>query len=185
MSSHLLSSYLLHGKGGRPTGSVLQLEECLRPLLPNIVFHRPTLLHSNPNVLAEQSLADLQTKEIPTSSIIIGISLGGLVAAKLQELVRRDLTVICISSPTWADDVKLERRMRRRAVFYSSSDVVIAGRTAQWPDLADAYDMPWLSHDTDGHNVSLALLIAAWLGGDKAMRKQGREAIARDSEGTG
>lgn len=61
---------------GRPTGSVLQLDECLRPLLPNVVFHRPTLLHTNPSVLAEQCLADLQTKDIPPSSIIVGISLG-------------------------------------------------------------------------------------------------------------
>jgi len=169
MTSHLLSAYLLHGKGGRPTGSVLQLDECLRPLLPDVAFHRPTLLHSNPNVLAEHSLADLQTKDITPNSIVVGISLGGLVAARLQELGRDDLTVICISSPTWADDVKLERRMSRRAAFYSSSDVVITGRTARWPELADAYDVPWLSHDTDAHKVSLSLLIAAWIRGDKAV----------------
>jgi hypothetical protein len=153
---------------GSPTGSVLQLEESLRKLFPDAEFHRPTLLHSDPTVLAEQSLADLQIEDIPTSSIIVGISLGGLVAAKLQELGRDDLTVICISSPTWADDVKLERRMPRRATFYPSSDVVIAGRTAQWPELADAYDMSWLSHDTDAHKSPLASLTAAWLGGDKA-----------------
>jgi hypothetical protein len=162
MSSQLLSAYLLHGKGGRPTGTVLQLEECLKPLLPHLVFHRPALLHSDPNVLAERSFADLQTKDITPNSIVVGISLGGLLAAKLQEFGREDLTVICISSPTWADDVKLERRMQRVA-FYSSSDAVIAGRTVQWRELADAYDIPWLSHNTDAHKVSLALLIAAWL----------------------
>jgi esterase/lipase len=34
---------------------------------------------------------------------VIGISLGGLLAAKLQEGGRRDLPVICISSPTNRD----------------------------------------------------------------------------------
>ena len=169
MTSQLLSAYLLHGKGGRPTGTVLRLEECLKPLLPHLVFHRPALLHSDPNVLAERSFADLQTKDITRNSIVVGISLGGLLAAKLQELGREDLTVICISSPAWADDVKLERRMSGRAAFYSSSDVVIAGRTAQWLELADAYDTTWLSHDTDAHKRSVALLIAAWLSGDKAV----------------
>ena len=53
--------------------------------------------------------------------------------------------------------------MTRRSAFYSSSDVVIADRTAQWPQRADAYEIPWLSHNTE------ALLIAAWLGGDKAV----------------
>jgi predicted alpha/beta-fold hydrolase len=78
------------------------------------LFQRPRLLHANPDVLAEQSLADFAARNIPRDAALVGISLGGLVAAKLQESGRDDLHVICISSPTWADGVRLERRMPNR-----------------------------------------------------------------------
>ncbi|GAC1648819.1 MAG: hypothetical protein NVS9B15_07770 [Acidobacteriaceae bacterium] len=90
---------------------------------------------------------------------MIGVSLGGLVAAKLQEDGRQDLRVICISSPTWADGVRLERKMQRRFAIYGSNDEVIAGRTAEWPALAEAHEVDWLTHDTDAHKVRLARFI--------------------------
>lgn len=159
---------LLHGKGGSPQGSVKQLEDLLRAKYPEAafgagLFERPRLLHSDPDVSTEQSLADLKTREIPPNAAVIGISLGGLVAAKLQEDGRDDLHVICISSPTWADGVRLAHHMARRVALYSTKDEVIAGRTADWSRLADAYDLPWLTHDTDAHKVALVRLIAAYL----------------------
>jgi pimeloyl-ACP methyl ester carboxylesterase len=160
---------LLHGKGGSPDGSVKQLEEELRRYLPTAsgeLFHRPRLLHSDPNVLAEDSLADLATRNLPQDAVVIGVSLGGLVAAKLQEQGRDDLHVICISSPTWADGIRLEKRMPNRIAFYSSNDEVIAGRTAKWPQLAQAFDLPWLTHDTDQHKQALARLVFAYLTGE-------------------
>lgn len=163
--------FLFHGKGGSPAGSVSQLEELLRPKWPTghaseVSFHRPRLLHSDPNVSAEDSLADLCKREIPKDSAIIGVSLGGLVAAKLQEQGREDLHVICISSPTWADGVRLEKRIPNRIALYSSGDEVIAGRTADWPKLAQAFDFTWLTHSTDEHKVALAQLAFAYLDGD-------------------
>ena len=162
--------FLLHGKGGSPEGSVRQLEEELRRYYPastsGELFQRPRLLHSNPEVLAEESLADLKLREIPKDAALVGISLGGLVAAKLQESGRKDLYVVCVSSPTWADGVRLERRMPNRVALYSSYDEVIAGRTADWPQLAQAFDLPWLSHDTDAHKRELARLVFAYLDGD-------------------
>ena len=162
--------FLLHGKGGSPEGSVRQLEEELRRYYPastsGELFQRPRLLHSNPEVLAEESLADLKLRWIPKDAALIGISLGGLVAAKLQESGREDLHVICVSSPTWADGVRLERRMPNRVAFYSYHDEVSAGRTADWPQLAQAFDLPWLSHDTDAHKRELARLVFAYLDGD-------------------
>jgi len=155
------SIFLLHGKGGRPAGSVMQLEECLRPSLPGFDFHRPSLAHGDPKVLAEDSLARLPELPIPESAFVVGVSLGGLVAAKLQETSRPDLRVICISSPTWADGVLIERKPANRFAFYSSRDEVIQGRIVDWPRLAEAYDLPWLTHDTDLHKVRLARLIAA------------------------
>ena len=163
--------FLLHGKGGSPEGSVKQLEAALRPHLHGsssapVLFHRPRLLHSSPTVPAEESLADLHMREIPKDSAVIGVSLGGLVAAKLQEEGREDLHVICISSPTWADGVRLEKRPSNRVAFYSSADEVIADRTDDWPKLAQALDLGWLTHDTDAHKLALARLALAYLSGD-------------------
>lgn len=160
---------LLHGKGGRPEGSVKEIEGSLRRLSPKLetsyVFERPRLMHSDPAVLAEDSLADLRGRQIAANTVLIGVSLGGLLAARLQEQGREDLRVICINSPTWADAVKLERRMPNRIAFYSSNDDVIAGRTRQWPRLATAYDLPWLTHDSDLHKEELARFIVAYLEG--------------------
>jgi len=160
--------FLFHGKGGSPGGSVLQLEELLRGRFLRTRFVRPALLHGDPEVTAEASLEYLRKLEIPNGSAVIGISLGGLVAAKLQESGRNDLHVTCISSPTWADGVTLSQRMSRRLAFYSSLDPVIKGRTGNWPQLAQANDLPWLTHDTDKHNEALSYIVAADLGNDDA-----------------
>ncbi len=160
--------FLFHGKGGRPTGSVMQLEELLRPEFPQVRFHRPALLHGDPTVPAEDSLRALAELAIPEGATVIGISLGGLLAARLQETARRDLRVIAISSPTWADGVSLAEKMPRRLALYSSRDTVIEGRTADWPQLAEARDLPWLTHNTDAHKQPLAEIIAGYLHGESA-----------------
>jgi hypothetical protein len=80
--------------------------------------------------------------QIAARALVMGISLCGLVAAKVQEAGRPDLGG-CISSPTWADLVSLERSVRNRTAIYSSADTVIAGRTSEWQRLARAYDVPW------------------------------------------
>ncbi len=159
---------LLHGKGGSPEGSVKDIEALLRkhyPQKPVSSFQRPRLLHADGEILAEQSLDELQKRDIPNGTLVIGVSLGGLLAAKLQEQGREDLRVICLNSPTWADAVRLERRMQERIAFYSSNDNVIAGRTQHWPRLATAFDLPWLTHDTSVHAPELAPLILAYLEG--------------------
>lgn len=158
--------YLLHGKGGSPNGSVLQLEEQLRPTLPDAQFLRPLMPHSDPQVPAERSVEFLAGMNTPPGVLIIGISLGGLVAARLQEDGRDDLHVLCISSPTWADGVTLQLRPPHRTAFFSSQDEVIADRIANWPTLADAYNLPWLTHDTDRHKIRLARLIVAYANGE-------------------
>ena len=162
--------YLFHGKGGSPNGSVSVLEKALHPSFSDAEFGRPLLKHSNPDVLAEESLAGLEQLDIPSSSVVIGISLGGLIAAKYQETTRPDLRVVCVSSPTWADGVRLERPMPLRAAFFSSNDEVIAGRTAEWPMLAEAWDVATLTHDTDHHAELLARGIAAFLMGEDVLR---------------
>src|ERR1700729_3194386 len=99
------SVYLLHGKGGSPGGSVLQLEALLRQSFPEPRYGRLSLPHGREKggQAAERSVDFLRELLIEPGALLIGISLGGLVAAKLQETGRDDLHVICISSPTWAD----------------------------------------------------------------------------------
>jgi hypothetical protein len=91
------------------------------------------------------------------------VSLGGLVAAKLQELERPDLHVICISSPTHADGTELHLKMEHRVALYSSADEVIFGRTDKWPDLAEAYDLSGLTHDTDQHMHMLMPILCGYM----------------------
>ena len=159
------TAYFLHGRGGSPNGTVKLLEEALMPLLDDrFTAVRPLLLHSNPDVPAEDSLKDLMEIPLVTGALLIGVSLGGTLAAKLQEEAREDLTVICISSPTWVDNVRLERQHSLRFALYSSIDTVIKGRTENWPQLAQvAIDVSWLDHDTDRHRHRLVPAIASFV----------------------
>jgi len=159
---------LIHGRAGSPDGSSLQLEELLRPEFPAAEFSRPLLPHTDPDVRAEDSLVALRELVIPQNAFVIGISLGGLLAARLQETGRDDLHVLALSAPTWADEVHLATRPVNRVAIYSSHDEVLGGgtdqnRTVDWPRLAEAHDLPWLTHDTKAHKLRIAPLLALWL----------------------
>jgi len=123
------------------------------------------MLHADPTVSATASLdCFLETVEFgalrdDAGAAIVGVSLGGLVAALAQERTGRPGLVIAISSPTSYGDVSLveyDRGSHRRIALYGSHDPVIAGRVEDWPRLADAQDLPWLDHDTDRHIERLA-----------------------------
>jgi predicted esterase YcpF (UPF0227 family) len=155
--------YLLHGRGGSPNGSVTQLETELRDCEPEQNYFRPLMPHSDETVTPWPSVLHLRSLAVPNGSLVVGVSLGGLVAAKLQELERPDLHVICISSPTHADETELNAKMEQRIALYSSADSVIAGRTERWPQLAEAHDLPWLDHDTDKHKTPLGRILCAYV----------------------
>lgn len=164
------SIYLLHGKGGSPEGSVLKLQDALQSIprssFKHTEFKRLRMAHAAANVRAEESFAQATSEYAPyfrTGSLVIGISMGGLIAAKIQEASRPDLHVIAISSPTGADNLRLDQKMENRVALYSSRDPFIQGRTSTWPLLAEAYDLMWLTHDTDDHRYSLALLINTYV----------------------
>ena len=59
--------------------------------------------------------------------------------------------------------------MANRLALYSSEDEVIRGRTSQWPRLAQAYDLPWLTHDTDAHKGPLSHIVASFLRGENVL----------------
>jgi pimeloyl-ACP methyl ester carboxylesterase len=157
------------------------LETLLRSAFTQIRYERPSLPHGRENgeQAAEHSEAFLRELHIEPEALLIGISLGRLVAAKLQETGREDLHVICTSSPTWADGVELQQRSPHRLALYSSGDEVIAGRTSRWPDLAEAHDLPWLTHDTDAHKIALARLIVQYMSDSDKRPSDGRLAEGR------
>lgn len=165
MLSSMRQIYLLHGKGGSPQGSVARLEPFLREAHPEYNYHRLLLPHHDPRIAAERSVEYLREFNLMRDAQVIGISLGGLVAAKLQEEARPDLRVACVSSPTWADSVRLEKKTPQRLAIYSSHDEVIADRVRDWPQLAEAYDLQWLTHDTDAHKERIGELLNRWIGG--------------------
>jgi pimeloyl-ACP methyl ester carboxylesterase len=161
--------YLLHGKGGTPNGTVKKLAEVLEPRWPGVSFIRPQMEHHDPEAPAERSVQQLREMNLPPNALIVGISLGGTVAAGLQETSRDDLHVIAVSSPTWADGVTLQARPHRRVALYSSNDLVIASRVADWPRLAAiSIDFDWLTHSTDQFLEPLANLFAWYLAGSLA-----------------
>jgi hypothetical protein len=157
--------YLLHGRGGSPEGSVSLLQAELEKCGANFKYSRPLLPHTNPNVQPSKSVQYLRNLGIPDGALIVGISLGGLVGAKLQESERPDLHVFCIDSPTWAGDTELHVWMKHRVALYSSNDEVIGRRTEDWPLLSpEALDLNWLSgHDTDSHKEGLAYIIHCYI----------------------
>ena len=158
--------YLLHGKGGSPNGTVKKLAEVLEPRWPQLSFVRPQMEHHDPQAPAEASVEQLRQMNLPQNALIVGISLGGTVAAGLQETGRDDLHVITISSPTWADGVVLRKSAEHRVALYSSNDEVIASRVADWPKLAAiSRDFDWLTHNTDQFLDPLAKLFAWYLEG--------------------
>jgi hypothetical protein len=100
-----------------------------------------------------------ETWLVPEGALVVGVGLGGLAAAIIQETKRPDLDVVCVSSPTSHGAIKLDRRMQRRVALYSSQDPAIAGRVENWPNLAEAHDTLYLMHGANQCPYMLRKLI--------------------------
>ena len=171
--------WLLHGKGGSPTGTVAKIETALELHWPGLEYVRPLLPHHDASVRAEESVAFLLDRNIPQNALLLGVSLGGLVAARLQEVGRPDLRVMAISSPASADGVSLQAMAPGRMAFYSSHDTVIQDRVSAWPQLASLQrDFDWLTHDSDQHMKEIVRLFSWYLEG---MLPQWVDGIRRES----
>jgi pimeloyl-ACP methyl ester carboxylesterase len=169
-ASYFKNVYIFHGKGGNPDGTAGQLEQILSHAFPTTNFMCPRLPHSDPKVTADESLDWLQNQFVPfinPGSLVVGISMGGLVASKLQELYPALIDTFNLVTPTSADGVKLERRMYKRVALYSSTaDPMIQGRCENWPELTHlAFDVPWLVHDVDLAKHACCYLISCYMRG--------------------
>jgi hypothetical protein len=155
--------YVLHGKGGSPEGSA----KTIANLLParSVPTFRPTLLHTDPTVSAE---ASYELCTFMPDSLVIGISLGGLLAAKFQEdFPGHNLKVITLVSPTRADNLSLTPGKRPNLIaLYSTQDPVI-GTRANWEDFTDnAFNVPWMkSHNIDDQKYSIGLFLTEFMQG--------------------
>jgi hypothetical protein len=158
--------YLIHGKGESPNGTVKKLQAVLEQHWPGLNFIRPDLPFCDPGRPADAALKELLGIPMEQGSLLVGLDLGGLVAARLQELGRQDLQVIAISSPTSADDVTLESWAERRLAFYSSQNPIIRSRIANWPRLASfSQDLDWLDQETDRHLKYISRLFDGFVEG--------------------
>lgn len=90
-----------------------KIEAILERHWPGLEYLRPKLPHSDPTIPAEQSVERLRVLDVPKGALILGVSLGGTVAAKFPEAGRDDLKVIAISSPCYADGVVLGRPAKK------------------------------------------------------------------------
>lgn len=127
-------------------------------------WHRRVMMLSQDDELFLSNLNNgvlAETWLVPEGALVVGVGLGGLAAAMVQETKRPDLDVVCVSSPTSHGAIKLERRMQHRVALYSSQDPAIAGRVENWADLAEAHDTPYLMHGAHLHPYMLRKLILA------------------------
>lgn len=158
--------YLLHGKGGSTEGSVKLMEDILAPMLASDQqpprFHRFSLKHSDPSVLAEDSYADLckDSSAISHGSLLVGISLGGLIAAKLAQDLRPDLKVVALSSPTSLDGLSLEPKENNNLyALYSSSDEVIEDLADWEPYTPFDFDVHWMKNHNIDHQIYMVCFV--------------------------
>jgi pimeloyl-ACP methyl ester carboxylesterase len=156
---------LIHERGGAPDGIVQRLQELLERNYKKISYNRPLLPHSNPHIRAERSLEwmDNFTPFLPRGILLVGIGLGGLLAAKIQEMhPELDLSVFAVCAPTELDFVKLEKKVDKRAALYSS----VMRECRNWPEFSSqAFDVPWLAFNPNPVKHSVAYLLACYLRG--------------------
>jgi hypothetical protein len=158
--------HIFHDRGQDPE-DLQQFALLLERSLPQTSYDLPILPHFNTGVKTEDSFRLIaQRNHFHSGTIIIGIGLGGLLAAKLQEI--QDLTVIAIAAPTQWDGVKLRTKNRNRLAVYSSHDENIMPFT-NWLDYTDdAFECsPLMFHDISDNRYKLALVVKQYLqGGD-------------------
>jgi len=167
--------YLFHDRGDTTNGLVEKLENiiiqtagkagCDEPL-----FKRPSLPYGfNEDGSALNSYRWLRTYILPeliTNSVIFGIGLGGLLAAKLQEdFLSSGVSVVAFNSPLIEGTVGLNGTLvQKRVAVYSSNYYPISDRVTQWPGVAgQVYDVPWLQHGASLPKYAISHLIASYM----------------------
>jgi alpha-beta hydrolase superfamily lysophospholipase len=102
--------------------------------------------------------------ETPCNSVLFGIGLGGLLAAKLQEdYPAKRLSVVAVNAPLYEGSISLSSLVSNRVAIYSSAYTPIAGRCDWGRYAGQAYDVPWLQHGIKNTKYGLAYLLTAYM----------------------
>jgi hypothetical protein len=154
---------VLDGRPYTPGSTVHRFEELINRQITRLHIRLRRLGPYSENSPLELVFTDFAELHLPSGSLMVGIGLVGLLAARYQEQERQDLHVIAVCSPSSFAKIKLGSKSKRRVAFYCSDDKAIAGKVADWPDVAEAYDVPFLRFGCDRHPYSLVNLIVAYL----------------------
>jgi hypothetical protein len=161
--------YLFHGRGASPLGMVYTLSLILRRKVKEATFIRPSMTHAKLETSPLDAYAGLApyVSLIRPRSLIVGVELGGLLAAKLQQdNPDLELGVVAISSPTHAEGLGLKPiQSPEVTALYSSMDPVM--KDVDWaPYAGTLVDVPWLrDHDANRHKFSLSDILKAVIEG--------------------
>jgi hypothetical protein len=101
---------------------------------------------------------------VPPNSVIFGIGLCGLLAAKLQEdFPAKRLSVVAVNAPCSEGSISLGSLVSNRVAIYSSAYTPISGRNDWRRYAGQAYDVPWLQHGIKNTKYGLAYLLTAYM----------------------
>jgi hypothetical protein len=160
--------YLLHDRGTpedvEKLASIMATKVGTRPDF----FKRPQPPYEfKDDASALESYRWLQSYFLPdalSNSVIFGVGLGGLLAAKLQEdYPWRGFSVVAIDSPVLDGAISLGSLVSNRIAMYSSDYTPISGR-CEWVRYAgQAYNVPWLQHGIKNTKYGLAYLLTAYM----------------------
>jgi pimeloyl-ACP methyl ester carboxylesterase len=161
MTNHI---FFMQDKGGSSNGTIKLLRDAMLPCLtdpPQII------LLDFPSATAEEYYAEVvaSADKFPRGSMLVGVSLGGLVAAKLLQDHRPDLTVVTLASPTHADGLSLAKRITPNLyAMYSHNDPVVGDRT-NWADFTINHaDVDWMAdHGIDPQKSSVAFVLSDFI----------------------
>lgn len=175
-----MNIFLLHGLGGSPDGSMKVIGDSIQHGIPEARISRPAMFEQLSYTDSSWTRTDHYWNfrlriDIPIGSLLVGHSMGGLMAAKTAE-VRNDVTAICICSPT-EDMEPPERKLNARTnlafgmdlvqdkphpnvySLYSSEDEVIKG-ACNWDKFtSNAFDRRWMNKHRLRHYTSLISLL--------------------------
>jgi len=102
--------------------------------------------------------------EVMNDSVIFGIGLGGLLAARLQEdFPAKNISVVAINSPTTEGAISLANPMYGRIAIYSSACTPIKNYCNWRQFTPQAYDLPWLVYGIKNTKFGLAYLLTSYM----------------------
>lgn len=170
LSSRFTAIYLFNDReAATPVALSEKLESVVTQKIPEVRFNKPGMPHVvSPTATADQSLQWLSKNFLPSllqNSLIVGIGLGGLLAAKLQEMLpQKKASVLAINAPLFDCNVSLSAvRLPDRVSLYSSLYEPIRDRCLLWPQVAEAYDVAWLQHHLTYAKFATGHLVAEYI----------------------